>query len=222
MSDRLAVIAENGLQFFGKVSASLSHEFRNVLATLYENAGLLEDLVLMAEKGMPLDAKRVKDLATRLKGQVRRGTEIADNMNRFAHSVDEPLASVNLYEMLDLVTSLAQRTASVHGVALQTRNAGPPLVIRIAPFGLENLIWLCLDLGMRAKLTEKTLTVAADPGETGACIRFRGFQGLREFREDDVSVQRLDGLARAVGAVVTLDEENKEIVLSIHQDTGGR
>lgn len=222
MSDRFGVIAENGLQFFGKVFASLSHEFRNVLATLYENAGLLEDLVLMAEKGMPLDAKRVKDLATRLKGQVRRGTEIAENMNRFAHSADEPLASVDLHDLLGLVASLAQRTASMRGVTLQTQNAGSPVVIRTAPLGLENLIWLCLDLGMRANLIEKTLTVAPELGEKGARIRFKGFRRLHDLREDEVSARRLGLLGQAMGAVVTLDEENKEIVLSILQDEGGR
>lgn len=222
MSDRLTVISENGLQFFGKVSASLSHEFRNVLATLYENAGLLEDLVLAAEKGRPLDPTRIKDLAGRMKAQVRRGTELAENMNQFAHSVDEPLACVNLHEMLDLVTCLAQRTASARGVTLQRPNAEPPLRIRVAPFGLETLIWLCLDLGMSAKLAEKTLTVAADLGKTGARIRFGGFQGLGEFRENDASVRKLDALAQAVGAVVSLDEENKEIVLSLLQDAVGR
>ena len=36
-------IGGSGLQFFGKVSASISHELKNVLAIINENAGLLED-----------------------------------------------------------------------------------------------------------------------------------------------------------------------------------
>jgi hypothetical protein len=217
MRDGTAVIAENGLEFFGKVSASLSHEIRNVLATLYENAGLLEDLVLMAEKGRPLDPQRIKDLAGRLKAQVKRGKEIADHMNRFAHSVDEPLTTVNLHDMLGLVIALAQRTASARGVTLQTQDAASPLVIRTTPLGLENLVWLCLDLGMRGRLTGKTLTVAAYPGTRGPCIRFRGFEGLDELKADDSSVRGLDTLAQAVGAAVTFDEENREIALFILQ-----
>lgn len=222
MSNRLAVIGEHGLQFFGRVSSSLSHEIRNVLATLYENAGLLEDLVLAAEKGRPLDPTRVKDMAARLKAQVKRGKEIAENMNRFAHSADEPLASVNLDEMLTLVTSLAQRTALMHGVALRTQHAESPVFVRTDPFVLENVIWLCLDLGMQTSLFEKTLTVVPELGETGVRIHFRKFVKLPERREDEPTLRRVEALAQVVGAELTLDEENREIVLSIFQDAGGR
>ncbi|MEW6667024.1 MAG: sensor histidine kinase [Thermodesulfobacteriota bacterium] len=222
MSDRLAVIAENGLQFFGKVSASLSHEIRNVLATLYENAGLLEDLVLMAEKGRPLDPNRIKDLAGRLKAQVRRGKEIAENMNRFAHSAEEPVASVNLNELLGLVTSLAQRMATMRGVTLRTENPGGTGAVRADPFLLENLIWVCLDLGTRASLQEKTLTVVLDAAEAGARIRFRGFEGVHALRQDESSVRKLGGLARAAGVFLAIEEESKEIILSIPRDADGR
>ena len=33
-----------GLRFFGKVNASISHEIRNALAVINENAGLIKDL----------------------------------------------------------------------------------------------------------------------------------------------------------------------------------
>ena len=37
------MIAREGFQFFGKMSASISHEIKNALAIINENAGLLED-----------------------------------------------------------------------------------------------------------------------------------------------------------------------------------
>ena len=43
--------SEMGLQFFGRMSASISHEIKNVLAIINENAGLLEDFSLMADRG---------------------------------------------------------------------------------------------------------------------------------------------------------------------------
>ena len=45
--------AKPGLQFFGKVSASIAHEIKNVLAIINENAGLLEDLTFAARKERP-------------------------------------------------------------------------------------------------------------------------------------------------------------------------
>ena len=43
------------LRFFGKMNASISHELRNALAVINENAGLIKDLMIMTEKGHPLD-----------------------------------------------------------------------------------------------------------------------------------------------------------------------
>ena len=60
MVDKTRIIAETGLQFFSQISASISHELKNVLGIINENAGLLEDLTLMAERGVPLDPVRLK------------------------------------------------------------------------------------------------------------------------------------------------------------------
>ena len=41
-----AKIGETGLRFFGKINSSISHEMRNVLAIINENAGLMKDLMM--------------------------------------------------------------------------------------------------------------------------------------------------------------------------------
>ena len=61
------IVGKGGFQFFGKISASISHDIKNVLAVLNENAGLLEDLVLMAEKGASFNHERVKSLANSMR-----------------------------------------------------------------------------------------------------------------------------------------------------------
>jgi hypothetical protein len=55
MREKLDPIAETGLQFYGKITASVSHEIKNVLAIINENAGLLEDFTFMADRGKPID-----------------------------------------------------------------------------------------------------------------------------------------------------------------------
>jgi hypothetical protein len=61
------IVGKGGVQFFGIISASISHDIKNVLAVLNENAGLIEDLVLMAEKGASFNQERVKSLAGSIK-----------------------------------------------------------------------------------------------------------------------------------------------------------
>ena len=81
-------IGQQELHYFGMVSASVSHELKNVLAILNENAGLLQDFAAMAEQGLPLDPDRIRRLAATMLGQIDRGDAIINRMNRFAHSAD--------------------------------------------------------------------------------------------------------------------------------------
>ena len=61
---------DEGILFFGKVSASVSHEIKNVLAIINESAGLLEDFSLMAEQGIALDPVRLRTLSENIRKQV--------------------------------------------------------------------------------------------------------------------------------------------------------
>ena len=56
-----------GLSFFGAMTASISHEIKNRMAVINEQAGLLEDLVLMSKKGKALEAERLLQLAGKVK-----------------------------------------------------------------------------------------------------------------------------------------------------------
>jgi signal transduction histidine kinase len=107
--------AREGFQFFGTMSASISHEIKNALAIINENAGLLEDYALLAEKGRPIDPERLKVLAGQVMKQIKRADNLVKRMNRFAHSADEPLKNIDLGETLELITAIAQRVASMRG-----------------------------------------------------------------------------------------------------------
>ena len=56
-------ICEQGLRFFSATTASLSHELKNALAIIKENAGLLTDYMAMFEKGSPVAPDRLITVA---------------------------------------------------------------------------------------------------------------------------------------------------------------
>ena len=116
MSVKPDIIAEAGLQFFGRISASISHELKNVLAIVKEKAGLLEDLTLMADRGQPIDPARLKKKAETVKKQIGRPDEILKNMNRFAHSGVEPVAQVDLNQTHELLMALTETIRTIRGV----------------------------------------------------------------------------------------------------------
>lgn len=212
-------IGQAGLHFFGQMSATLSHDIKNVLAVINENAGLLEDLCLMAAKGRPIDPSRLKRLAGDIQEQVRRGDRIVTGMNRLAHSPDEASAEVDLAEVLELLTALAVRLTAARGVQVQVNR---PAAVRIttSPFRLLNLLWLCLDGAMAAAGPGRRIELAAEASADGARIRFCGLEGLEGGSAALPSAGPQEALCRALEAQRTLDPGSKEMALLLPKVCG--
>ena len=162
-------IAQEGFHFFGKMSASLSHEIKNALAIINEKAGLLEDFTILAGQGRPIDPERLKSLAADIMKQIQRADGLVKRVNRFAHSADDLMKTIDLGETLELMTALAQRLASMREARIDLVLPGHPIPVVTNPFLLENLIWSCLEF----LLTENHKTIKLIPESNGSTIRIR-------------------------------------------------
>lgn len=220
MSCRCDMIGETGLQFYGKMTASMSHEIKNVLAIINENAGLLEDFTLMADRGMPIDAGRLKTLAGKVIKQVERADGIVKTMNRFAHSIDESVKNVELDETLKFVATLFGRLAFVRGVTLEVEPGASPVTIATRSFFLENLVWLCLDFAMDATGGGKTVGLRAEQTENGARLKLTQLQGLSERTTSAFPGERETALLDALRAELAINVRAAEIVLILPRDIG--
>lgn len=218
MNTKWDMIGEHGLQFFGKVSATISHEINNALAIINENAGLLQDFTLMADKGMPLDPKRLNTLAGKVMQQIRRAEGIVRNMNRFAHSIDESSKSVNLSDIVEFVTTLSGRFASMRGVTLEPKSTAVPVTINTNPFFLENLIWLCLDFVMDAAGEGNTIDIVTEKTENGAQVRFMQVEDLAKAPLDEFPAEREKALLDTLKADFVADVEAGELVIILPRD----
>jgi len=135
-----------GMQFFGRMSASATHEIKNALAIINENAGLLEDLTLMAENGHPLASERVKDISHRVTRQVQRADLVLKKLNRLAHSVDLPREMVDLEKTTGFVLDLAARIVELQGVVVKITPPLTPILVDTHLFYLQNLIWQAIEM----------------------------------------------------------------------------
>ena len=209
------IIAETGLQFFGRMSASISHEIKNVLAIINENAGLLEDFSLMADRGMPIDPARLKVMAGKVKQQISRADGIINNMNKLSHSIDQTTTTVDLAQTIELVIALAARFAAMRGVKVDLQLPGSPLTIPTAPFFLMNLLWLCLDFSMSASGDEKRVELVVEETENSVRIRFRRLAGLSEALLETFPSERETDLLAVLEAKLTVEHGRKEIALRL-------
>jgi signal transduction histidine kinase len=215
MSYKWDVLCEEGLQFFGKMSASMSHEIKNVLAVINENAGLLQDFVYMHDKGMPIDAKQLKGVSQMIIKQVRRADSIMKNMNKFAHSTDQLTRAENLNDILDIVTKLASRFASMREVSLEKIPPDEPINIKTNPFLLENLIWLCLDSAMDSVGQGKTVRVFTKKIDNSAQITFSQLDSMPEPTLEAFPDKRIEALLCALQAEITVDSKAGTINISL-------
>jgi len=125
------------MAFLGKITASMTHEIKNTYAIILESSGLLTDLLTFAQQGsFPPKEKFYKVLGT-IDEQVRRGVVLATRLNQFAHSMDEPLASVKVPDLLELAVALMQRLVRRRGLELQTMTPDRAVSFTTDPFRLQ-------------------------------------------------------------------------------------
>jgi C4-dicarboxylate-specific signal transduction histidine kinase len=206
-----------GIQFFGKMSASISHEIKNALAVINENAGLLEDICFMEDRGKPIDTTRLKKIAGDVKDQVRRADRITTAMSRFAHSADELATATDLGELTALLGLLAMRFGALRGVTIRTHAPSAPVLVTTFPFGLLNLLWTCLDCAMTAAGSGKTVELVAEKTTGGGLVRFRRLEQLGAASVADLALGRLSALPRMLNATITADDTNTELVVRLPQ-----
>jgi len=97
--------------FIGKITASATHELRNVLAIVKESAGLIEDIVESSEQRGSPHADRLMRAVGRIREQVKRGADLITSLNKFAHSLDHDEEKIDLNQAVQQVSFLCQRGA---------------------------------------------------------------------------------------------------------------
>ena len=209
----LDTIGETGLRFFGKVSASISHEIKNTLAVINENAGLLEDLTLMAEKGMELDSTRLRGLAEKIMAQVQRSDGIVKNLNRFAHSIDETAKTVDLEETANFTALLAARLASTRSVTFQTVSPAKSIRILTSPFFLKALLFRCLEIAMASPDADNTIYLKPETTEASIQIRLTGMDLKGAWDESGFPTEEDRALLDLLEADIEVNSTKGEFVL---------
>ncbi len=215
MSPGLTLVGQSGLTYFGRTTASISHELKNALAIIKENAGLLGDYLLMMEKGMPIDPARFKTVAGRIEDQITRADGIIKNLNRFAHSVDDPVKAIDLNETAGLLGVLSQREAAMRQIALQVIPQEGTLTVTTAPYLLLNLLGRCLSICLQHMGAGKTLSVRVAKEGDKACIVFDALDAAALASAGSFPGESESALLSAVGADCRLDGNQGRLIITL-------
>jgi hypothetical protein len=172
MNDTIHFINAEGLNFFGKVNASISHELKNILAIISETSGFLNDLTDLAKQGKDLQLSLLESCNDSIAEEIQRGFDTIKQMNKFAHSVDIPIKEVDLIETLKLTITLSGFLSTAGKVRLRDSLESIPPVLT-SPFLLQDLIYQLLIFLYQSPSQENHVGIELAPHNThGVHLKF--------------------------------------------------
>ena len=209
----------DSLDFFGKVNASISHELKNVMAIISETAGLLGDLSEVARGGTSVDPAMLTSSTDSIIEEIQRGFTTIRQMNRFAHSVDTPVVSVDLMDILDLVRNLSSYLAFTGEINLLADEGADPMAMT-CPFILQAIIYQAVVQTFRNSGPAAELDISVQSNnESTWRIRIDGFslKDDEEFPDD-----RVKRMAASIGVSIHFDRRlhHLEIDVPVSLETG--
>jgi len=199
---REKALREAGLAFFGAVTASLSHELNNVYAIVNELAGVLEDHVIAAERGGGVSPAKVEEVAGKIQAQVERGRVLVKRLNSFAHSCDEPVATVSLCELLEMMAAICRRFADMERVRLEYEPAENDVDLTTNPFVLEHAVFVCIRSAVDCAADKRLVRVYNEVTERGAAVCVESADGVPDLSGGNEDVAMLPLLAAELGGEI--------------------
>lgn len=164
------ILREMQLTHYGKLMASLSHDFKNHLAIINESGGLMEDLLLLATPEKPANSERFRKIIGTINERIIQASEMCRFLSSFAHRTDQPLSTFSVTEVIREELYLLRRFAHQKQTDIHFSGAQDlPSIYNNASllqFALFCIIWPPLDHLYQSTIsvTLSGLTAAVDIG----------------------------------------------------------
>jgi hypothetical protein len=191
--------------FLAKITASTTHEVRNVLAIVKESAGLIGDMVRSAGKRGPLAEDKLLRSVGRIDAQVGRGAELLTNLNRFAHSLDQEQERINLNDGARRVASLCERFARQKRHEVVVLECEEEVVVVASALWLQMALFAAVECYLDLLPSPGTVVLGPGRHDGKPAIRLTGqVDGSpTELQADQApGWQRFVGLVDSIGATV--------------------
>lgn len=197
------------LRFCGRMNAHISHDLKNVTATVSETAFLLEDLMELLTSGGDVEPARIKTLCSRIVEEVERGGALLRRMNAFAHSTDEAVKTVDLRETAELMADLASCLPFSRTVVLDSNEE--PLEITTLPYMVMQYCYLVFRACFEAMKPEQTLGLGVHSLSDGCRIVIGPLP-----RKPEISLfDSLEAIASELGGRSSFDADTASVSLNL-------
>ena len=188
-NDGMKTAQHREAEFFGRVTAAVTHELRNFLAIIRESSGLAEDLLAMTEDTGGRRSERLAATLATINHQITRGVDLLDHLNRLAHSPDQSVAPVFLNQQVAQATALADRSARQKNVTLHAEPRNPELASNTGPLALQMALAAVIDCFLQRLSSGGTITISVEvfDGAPAITLSCRGEVGSLPLALDGIS-----------------------------------
>jgi nitrogen fixation/metabolism regulation signal transduction histidine kinase len=179
------ILAKAGLaaqEIYGKISASFTHEVKNHLGIMQEQAGLIQDLCRMAEEQGGLDNQKIAGLGGRIIERVGKADALVRRFNAFAHLSDRRTASLELGGLLEMMTGLHERLAAKKPVRLELAPPGQKIQLTARPAFLAAAIFAVTEKAVADAQAGETIRVHLEDSADGCRVCLTWQEGVADAR----------------------------------------
>jgi C4-dicarboxylate-specific signal transduction histidine kinase len=165
----------------GRLTASATHEIQNILATIRESSGLMEDLLAMSSEGFA-HAERFKKGLRVLAEQVERGMVLTEQLNYCAHAPEQSPAGAEVNEAMRALIGLSRRHAARRKAVLELTPGRSGLRTSLRAVEIMDAVGAALEAALDVLPMSAQLMLSVEEQGGLAVVRLDspGFEALRE------------------------------------------
>ena len=202
---------EAELKFFGKITASVTHEINNVIAIIREMNGLLADLLKMAGDSGEIDMQKFNKVTGNIEKQTVRGETIVKRLNRFAHSVDNPRILFEPDDVLGNLANLCLRLADQRNVSLDLSIPYCSFNLHGNPFFFQQVIFSCLEAILSGIPEGEVISIILDRFENGAVVKLAS-PPINKNEDYDAKINNASRLMNDAGNKIEINDQGDIVI----------
>jgi len=212
---------EKETKFIGKITAGVTHEVNNVLASIREISGLMTDILSITNEVSFPRKEKFQTSLQKIQNQIKRGVELTSQLNKFSHLTDNNKTDLDLNEIIEHLIFLTERFARIKNVALKNQSSTQSITLYTDPFQLQMALFNCISY---------LLNRMENGGEISICPEKKGNEFSvsiickREvinkssiFKDSTTSEELLSlrSIIENLNGVYELDESNTAIIIKV-------
>ncbi|MFC2130394.1 hypothetical protein ACFLSQ_03055 [Bacteroidota bacterium] len=213
-SENESKISNEKLNFFGVITAGVTHELNNVISIMNELTGLIEDQVYIAEQGNEIKTEKLVNIHDRLLKQLNRGGHIIKTLNRFAHTADEELLSFDLNSLISNLVELCHRFANLKKAKIENKFYDEPIMIINKPFELQRAVFLYIKNLLKIAGSNTVIELTTNLTESKPLLVISGYSVLSE-NIDDLPVPAIEYIIKELGGNVEIISSENQVIITI-------